>query len=268
MEIKFAKLQGLGNDYVFMDTFDPQLKKLNLNRLARKISYRHLGIGSDGLIVITKGQKNPFRMWVFNVDGSEGEMCGNGVRCAARYIYEKGLTKNKKQKIETKAGIIETEIVNTKHFLVMADVGKIKYKVKKLKLKVKGKSWKIDYVTLGEHPHAIVFVKEFPNNWTEIGSLIETHRLFPKRTNVEFVKILNPSRFELKAWERGCGVTLACGTGAAAALITGFLDKKLKPQIEAVFNHGSLEVKWDLRKKHLLLIGPTEKSFEGTFFYE
>lgn len=251
-----------------MDTFAPQLKKLNLNRLAKKISYRHLGIGSDGLIVITPGQRFPFRMRVFNVDGSEGEMCGNGVRCAARYIFEKGLSKNKKQKIETKAGIIETEIVDLQKFWVKADLGNIKFEVKKLSFRLKNKNWNVDYVTLGKHPHAVVFVKQFPKNWTEIGSLIETHRFFPKRTNVEFVKILNPSKFELKAWERGCGVTLACGTGATAALITGFLDKKLKPEIEAVFNHGSLQVKWDLRNKHLFLIGPAEKSFEGTFFYE
>jgi len=236
--------------------------------LAQKISYRHLGIGSDGLIVITQGEKNPFRMRVFNVDGTEGEMCGNGVRCAARYIYENGLSKNRKQKIETKAGIIETEIVDTKTFWVKADLGKIKYKVKKLNLKAKDKNWKIDYVTLGEHPHAIVFVKVFPENWTEIGSLIETHRVFPKRTNVEFVKIFNPSKFEVKTWERGCGVTLACGTGATAALITGYLDKKLKPEIEAVFDHGSLGVIWDLKKKHLFLIGPAEKSFDGIFYYE
>ncbi len=268
MQIKFTKLHGLGNDYVFIDTFDPQLKKVNLNRLARKISYRNLGIGSDGLIVITKGEKNPFRMRVFNVDGSEGEMCGNGVRCAARYIYEKGLSKNKKQKIETKAGLIETEIADLQKFWVRADLGKIKYKVKKMNLKLKGKIWSIDFVTLGKHPHAILFVKQFPENWTELGSLIEIHRVFPKRTNVEFVKILNPSKFELRAWERGCGVTLSCGTGATAALISGYLDKKLKPEIEAVFNHGSLKVKWDLKNKHLFLIGPAEKAFEGTFYYE
>ena len=268
MQIKFSKLHGLGNDYVFVDTFNPGMKKVNLNRLARRVSYRHLGIGSDGLIVITQGQKYLFRMRVFNVDGTEGEMCGNGVRCAARYIYENGLSKNKKQKIETKAGIIETEIVDPKTFWVKADLGKIKYKVRKLDLKLKNKNWKIDHVTLGEHPHAIVFVREFPENWTEIGSLIETHRVFPKRTNVEFVKILNPGKFEQKTWERGCGVTIACGTGTTAALITGYLDKKLKPRIEAVFKHGALEVKWDLKNNHLFLIGPAEKSFEGILYYE
>lgn len=268
MRIKFSKLHGLGNDYVFIDTFSPGLKKVNLNRLARKVSYRYLGIGSDGLIVITRGKKNPFRMRVFNVDGSEGEMCGNGIRCAARYIYENGLSKNKNQKIETKAGIIETEIVDPKRFWVKADLGKIKYKVKKLNLKLKGKNWKIDYVTLGEHPHAIVFVREFSENWTEIGSLIENHRVFPRRTNVEFVKILNSSKIEQKTWERGCGVTIACGTGATAALITGYLDKKLKPRIEAIFKHGSLQVQWDLKNEHLFLSGPAEKSFEGTFNFD
>ena len=132
----------------------------------------------------------------------------------------------------------------------------------------KGKNWKVDYITLGEHPHAVVFVKEFSEDWTEIGGLIETQKVFPKRTNVEFVKILNQGKIEQKTWEGGCGVTIACGTGATAALITGHLDKKLKSQIEAVFQHGSLEVKWDLKNKHLFLIGPAEKSFEGTFYAE
>ena len=306
MKIKFTKMQALGNDYIYVDYFKQNLSGIDLNNLARKICDRHFGVGSDGLILIAPGKICKFRMIFHNPDGSEAEMCGNGIRCFARYLYDHGLSKKKVQNIETKAGVITTQIIKTgmvrqahhiKEFLIKADIGKpilerkrIPMKDKGLvltfvpkdsvrgkarpegdicinqELKLNGRKVRINSLSLG-NPHTVIFVDEFRNDWKEIGSLVENHPIFPKRTNVEFVKILNPKNIRLKIWERGVGETKASGTGACAATVAGVLNHKLDRRVKAEFDYGEIQIEWNEKDGHLYMIGPAVETFSGIFNY-
>jgi diaminopimelate epimerase len=298
-------MQALGNDYIYVDCFKSQdteyvqnLSGIDLSDLAKKICHRHFGVGSDGLILITPGKVCKFRMIFYNPDGSEAEMCGNGIRCFARYLYDHGLSKKKVQKIETKAGVIKTEIIKTGElFLIKADIGKPILERKKIpmkdrglvlssalrsqtegkarpegnlcinqELKLDGKKVRINSLSLG-NPHTVIFVDEFGKDWKTIGSQVENHSIFPKRTNVEFVKILSPKKIRLKIWERGVGETKASGTGACAATVAGVLNNKLERKLKAEFDHGELQIEWDEKNDHLYMIGPAVESFSGTFEY-
>jgi diaminopimelate epimerase len=287
VKIKFTKMQALGNDYIYVDCFKQNLSVINLSNLAKKICHRHFGVGSDGLILIAPGKVHKFRMIFYNPDGTKAEMCGNGIRCFARYLYDHGLSKKKVQKIETKAGVIKTEIIKTgvvrqahhiKVFLIKADIGKPILERKKIPMKEKGnfcineelklnrKKIKINSLSLG-NPHTVIFVDEFGKDWKRVGSLVENHPIFPKRTNVEFVKILSPKKIRLKIWERGVGETLASGTGACAATVAGVLNNKLERKLKAEFDHGELQIEWNAENDHLYMIGPAEETFSGTFNY-
>jgi len=279
MKIKFTKMQALGNDYIYVDCFRQNLSRVNLSDLAKKICDRHFGVGSDGLILVAPGRTHRFRMIFYNPDGSEAEMCGNGIRCFARYLYDHGLSKRKTQEIETQAGLIKTQIIKTgRDFIVKADIGRPILERKKIpmkgkgdlcinqELKLNGKKVRINSISLG-NPHTVIFVKEFGKDWRRIGSLVENHPIFPRRTNVEFVKILNRKNIRLKIWERGAGETLASGTGACAATVTGVLNNKLDPKVKAQFDHGELYVEWNEENDHLYMIGPAVEIFSGTFDY-
>lgn len=279
MKIKFTKMQALGNDYIYVDCFRQNLSRISLSDLAGKICHRHFGVGSDGLILIASGKVCKFRMIFYNPDGSEAEMCGNGIRCFARYLYDHNLSKKKVQNIETKAGLITTRIIKAgKEFLINADIGKPILERKKIPMKGKGKfcineelklngeKIRINSISLG-NPHTVIFVDEFGKDWREIGSQVENHPIFPKRTNVEFVKILSPQNIRLKIWERGVGETLASGTGACAATVAGVLNNKLERKIKAEFDHGELQIEWNEKNDHLYMIGPAVEAFSGTFKY-
>jgi diaminopimelate epimerase len=279
VKIIFTKMQALGNDYIYVDCFRQNLSGINLSDLAKKICHRHFGVGSDGLILVAPGKVCKFRMIFYNPDGSEAEMCGNGIRCFARYLYDQGLSKKKVQEIETKAGVIKTEIIKTtKDFLVKADIGKPILERKEIPMKGKGKfcineelkldgrKIRINSISLG-NPHTVIFVGEFGKVWREIGSQVENHPIFPKRTNVEFVKILSPKSIRLKIWERGVGETKASGTGACAATVAGVLDKKLDRKVRAEFDYGELQIEWDGENDHLYMTGPAVETFSGTFNY-
>jgi len=286
MKIKFTKMQALGNDYIYVDCFKSQdteyvqnLSGIDLSDLAKKICHRHFGVGSDGLILIAPGKVCKFKMIFYNPDGSEAEMCGNGIRCFARYLYDHGLSKKKVEKIETKAGVIKTEIIKTGEvFLIKADIGKPILERKKIpmkgrgdvcinqELKLDGKKVRINSLSLG-NPHTVIFVDEFGKDWKTIGSQVENHPIFPKRTNVEFVKILSPKNIRLKIWERGVGETLASGTGACAATVVGVLNNKLERKLKAEFDHGELQIEWNEKNDHLYMIGPVVETFSGTFNY-
>jgi len=279
MKIKFTKMQALGNDYIYVDCLKQSLAGINLNDLAKKICHRHFGVGSDGLILIAPGKVHKFRMVFYNPDGSEAEMCGNGIRCFARYLYDHGLSKRKIQNIETKAGIIKTHIIKTgRDFLVKADIGRPILERKKIpmkgkgdfcvneELKLNGRKVRINCISLG-NPHTVIFVNEFGKDWKKIGSQVEKHPIFPRRTNVEFAKILDRKNIRLKIWERGVGETLASGTGACAATVTGVLNNKLDPKVKAEFDHGELYVEWNEENDHLYMIGPAVEIFSGTFNY-
>ena len=279
MKIKFTKMQALGNDYIYVDCFRQNLSRVNLSDLAKKICDRHFGVGSDGLILVAPGRTHRFRMIFYNPDGSEAEMCGNGIRCFARYLYDHGLSKRKVQNIETEAGVIRTEITKAeKDFVIKADIGRPILERKKIpmkgkgelcinqELKLNGKKIRINTISLG-NPHTVIFVKEFGKDWRRIGSLVENHPIFPRRTNVEFAKILNRRNIRLKIWERGVGETLASGTGACAATVTGVLNNKLDPKVRAQFDHGELYVEWNEENDHLYMIGPAVEIFSGMFEY-
>ncbi|MFQ6031451.1 MAG: diaminopimelate epimerase, partial [Candidatus Zixiibacteriota bacterium] len=288
------------NDYIYVDCFKQNLSGINLSDLAKKICHRHFGVGSDGLILIAPGKVCKFRMIFYNPDGSEAEMCGNGIRCFARYLYDHCLSKRKTQNIETKAGVIKTRILKTgmvrqfdkltvlseaegqahhiKDFVIKADIGQPILERKRIpmkgkgdfcideELKLNGKKVRINCVSLG-NPHTVIFVDEFGKNWKKIGSLVENHPIFPKRTNVEFVKIITQKNIRLKIWERGAGETLASGTGACAALVAGVLNNKLERGIKAKFDHGELQIEWNEEDDHLFMIGPAVETFSGTFNY-
>lgn len=278
MKIKFAKLQALGNDYIFVDLFRQKLSRVNWGRLSQKICRRNFGVGSDGLILIVPGQKAKFKMRVFNPDGSEAEMCGNAVRCVARYIYESGLSRNREQRVETKGRIIETQILNDdqNNFLVKADMGKPVLERKKIpakgaekffiqeRLKIGKRNYEVTCVNMG-NPHAILIVRKFPKDWQKVGFLIENHFVFPERINVEFVEILNRKKIRLLVWERGAGQTLASATGACAALVASVLKGKVDREVEVLFPSGKLKVFWDEKNHNILVIGPAVRVFSGIY---
>lgn len=277
MRIKFVKMHGLGNDYILVDCLKHNLKKANIKKLTQKICHRNLGIGADGIILVLRGKVHPFRMKIYNSDGTGAQMCGNGIRCLARYLYENNTSKRKKQKIETLAGLIETEIIKTgKDFLVKVNMnkpslrrrniplkGKQKFCINE-SLKVNGRVFKFTAVSMG-NPHAVIFVKQFDKDWQKWGRLIENHSLFPEKINVEFVKVLSRKRIQLKVWERGTGATLACGTGACAATVTGILNGKLDRKVKALFPYGQLEIEWNRQNDLVFMIGPAEKICSGTY---
>jgi diaminopimelate epimerase len=279
MKIKFTKMQALGNDYIYVNCFKQKLAGINFSLLAKRICDRHFGVGSDGLILVAPGKKCKFRMIFYNPDGTEAEMCGNGIRCFARFIYEQGLAKSKVQNIETEAGIIRTEIIKPeKDFLIQTDIGKPILERKRIpvegkgrfcineKLYLHGRNVKITSLSVG-NPHTVIFVKEFSPEWRKIGRMVENHPVFPRKTNVEFTKILSSSRIRLKIWERGVGETLASGTGASAATVAGVLNRKLKRKVIALFDKGELRIEWNERNDHLCITGPATSVFSGVYDY-
>lgn len=274
-------MQALGNDYIYVDCFKQRLAGVNLSDLAKRICDRHFSVGADGLILIASGRSHKFRMIFYNPDGTEAEMCGNGIRCFARFVYDSGLSRTKKQNIETKAGVIRSEIVKVAQddFMVRADIGKPILERKKIpvkgkgkfcidqRLKLNGRSVRITSVSLG-NPHTVIFVKEFSPQWRKIGQMVENHPAFPRRTNVEFAKILRPNRIRLKIWERGAGETLASGTGASAATVAGVLAKKLNRRVTALFDKGELFIDWNETNDRLYMTGPATSVFSGVYNYD
>jgi diaminopimelate epimerase len=279
MKIRFTKMQALGNDYIYVDCFKQKLVGVNFSNLAKKICDRHFGVGSDGLILVAPGKACKFRMVFYNPDGTEAEMCGNGIRCFARFLYDQGLSKSRIQNIETKAGIIRTEIISPQNdFLIQTDIGKPILDRNKIpvkgngrfcineKLSLNGRYLTITSLSLG-NPHTVIFVKEFNPEWQKIGSMVENHPIFPRRTNVEFAKILSPTKIRMKIWERGVGETLASGTGASAATVAGVLNKRLKRKVTALFDKGELTIEWNPEDDHLYITGPTVSVFSGVYDY-
>jgi len=278
MKIKFSKLQALGNDYIYIDCFKQALRRVDFKKLSRRICDRHFGVGADGLILVLPGQKAKFKMVFYNPDGSEAEMCGNGVRCFARFLYQHKLSRKKQESIETQKRVIQTEILNSdpKNFQIKVDMGEplldrekipvigdLKFCIQE-KLRIGGKTFEITSLSMG-NPHTVVLVKNFPKDWQRIGASIENHPIFPEKTNVEFAKVQNKRRIELRVWERAAGETLASGTGACSALVTAFFKGKTNRKAEVIFAHGKLKVEWDELTNHLFVTGPTYDVFCGVY---
>lgn len=277
-KLLFTKMQGIGNDYVYVNAFTQKLPA-DLPELARKISDRHFGVGSDGLIIIHPSDKADARMQMFNSDGSESEMCGNGVRCVAKYVYDHGIAKKDVLKIETGAGVLtlHNEVEGGKVRRVRVDMGEpilegakipTLYEstpVKNEKLVVEGRTFEVTCVSMG-NPHCVIFVDkaddELVLGW---GKKIEHHQMFPRRINVEFVEVISPTEVKQRTWERGAGETLACGTGASAVCVAGVLTGRTERKILNHLLGGDLELHWDAATNHVFKTGPAVEVFEGAW---
>ena len=278
--IKFTKMHGLGNDYVYIDAIDQKIE--NESSLAKFVSNRHFGIGSDGLILICKSEIADFKMRMFNSDGSEAEMCGNGIRCVGKFVYDKGLTNKTTVKIETLAGI-KTLILNTKDGKVgtaRVDMGEpileaekipvisTEKTVKNLELEAENKKFKFTCVSMG-NPHAITIVentKEF--DVEKYGKVLEIDNAFPKKANIEFAQIIDRQNINMRVWERGAGETLACGTGACATAVAcnlnGLTDRKVNIELLG----GTLNIEWNETDNHVYMTGPAVTVFDGELYEE
>ena len=273
--IKFTKMQGLGNDYVYIDAINQSIE--NESTLAKFVSNRHFGIGSDGLILICKSEIADFKMRMFNADGSEAEMCGNGIRCVGKFVYDKGLTDKTNLTIETLAGI-KTLKLNTKENKVQTvrvDMGEPILEpekipvlstldpVKNLILKTNEKEFKFTCVSMG-NPHAITIVDDVKNFDVEkYGKELEVNEVFPNRTNVEFIEIVDSKNIKMRVWERGAGETLACGTGACASVVSTVLNNVTSRDVKVELLGGTLEIYWDEEDNHVYMTGPAVTVFEG-----
>lgn len=276
--IKFTKMQGLGNDYVYMDAIHQKIE--NESSLAQFVSNRHFGIGSDGLILICKSDVADFKMRIFNSDGSEAEMCGNGIRCVGKFVYDKGLTNKTTITIETLAGIktlelntkdgkVETvkvdmgePILNPKEIPVISD----EEPVKNLMLEAEGKKFKFTCVSMG-NPHAITEVEDTEKFDVEkYGKVLEVDKAFPNKTNVEFIQIVDKNHVKMRVWERGAGETLACGTGACATAVACYLNGKTDRNVEVELLGGKLYIEWNEENNHIYMTGPAVTVFEGELY--
>ena len=273
--LKFTKMEGLGNDYVYMDAINQNIQ--NISELAKKVSDRHFGIGSDGLILICKSESADFKMRMFNSDGSEAEMCGNGIRCVGKYVYDKGLTNKTNLSIETLAGIkyLVLNVENDKVKTVKVDMGEpiLEPKkipvlsqeqiVKNLELKAVDKTFKFTCVSMG-NPHAITIVDNVAEFDVEkYGKVLEVDKVFPQRTNVEFIEIIDDEHVKMRVWERGAGETLACGTGACATSVACVLNNLTKRNVKVELLGGTLEINWNEKDNHVYMTGPAVTVFEG-----
>ncbi|HBY20306.1 MAG: diaminopimelate epimerase [Clostridiales bacterium GWE2_32_10] len=271
----FTKMHGLGNDFVVVDNINDEIDKPN--ELAVKLSDRHLGIGADGLILICKSDIADFRMRIFNSDGSEAEMCGNGIRCVGKYVYDNKFTDKINVEIETLGGIKKLELILQDGTVtqVRVDMGEPILTPTKIPMisdkdeiinevfAINGEKYNITAVSVG-NPHAIIFVENADKIDVEkIGKMIENYKeLFPNRTNVEFIEVISENKIKVRVWERGVGETQACGTAACASVVASVLNNKTSRKIEVLLLGGVLYFEW-LEDNHVLMTGPAETVFVG-----
>lgn len=279
-EVRFIKMHGLGNDYVYIDCVSQDLEA-NWPRLARAVSDRHTGVGSDGLILILPSDQADFRMRMFNADGSESEMCGNGIRCLAKYVYDHGLTEAKTVTVETLAGILtlELQVKDDRVATVRVDMGKPRLSRGEIPvaggdpdspvvdeaIKLRdGRFFRFTGVSMG-NPHAVIFVPTVADFPVEVvGSELETHELFPQRANIEFVERKAKDELFMRVWERGSGETMACGTGACASAVAAALTGRTGRKVTVHLLGGSLQIEW-AEDDHIYMTGPAVEVFSGEF---
>ena len=271
--MKFIKMQGLGNDYVYVDTFAQQVR--DPAALAVRVSRPHYGVGADGLILIGPSDKADARMRIFNADGSEAEMCGNGLRCTARYLYETGRAPAGTMVVETGGGLRGAQVLleNGRVRAVRAEMGAPLLDGPRIPVEgcgnhafvplSDGTVREFTCVSMG-NPHAVLFVQEAPRAWClENGPLVERDAHFPMRTNVEFVRVLARDHLEVFVWERGSGATLACGTGACASLVAAVLEGLAERRARVELPGGALEIEWSEADGRVYMTGPAEVCFTG-----
>lgn len=274
--IKFTKMHGLGNDYVYIDCTNGQ-KIDDISTLAQFVSNRHFGIGSDGLILICKSDVADFKMRMFNYDGSEAEMCGNGIRCVGKFVYDKGLTNKETINVETLAGIkkLNFNIKEGKVQTVEVDMGEPileakdipviseELPVKNLKIKIDDKEFIFTCVSMG-NPHAVTIVDDVKNfDIEKYGPILEVDSHFPKRANIEFIELVDKNNIKMRVWERGAGETLACGTGACASVVACNLNDYIESEANVELLGGTLNIKWNKENNHIYMTGTATTVFEG-----
>ena len=279
--MKFTKMHGIGNDYVYVNCFKEQVT--NPSEVAKKVSDRHFGIGSDGLILIKPFDVADFEMDMYNADGSQGAMCGNGIRCVAKYVYDYGLTDKTQIRVATKSGIkvLDLKVKDGKVQEVCVDMGAPILKPDEIPvdvqaaeaageerlvnwpIQVNGAPYHMTCVSMG-NPHCIVPVED-PGRLIieEIGSKFENHPAFPDRVNTEFIRVLNRKTVEMRVWERGSGETLACGTGACAVAVACILNGWTEDEVTVKLLGGPLKIRWDREKNTVYMTGPATVVFDG-----
>lgn len=275
--MRFTKMHGIGNDYIFINCFEEFVS--DPSRLAILMSRPHFGVGADGLVLLEPSDCADAAMRIFNADGSEAEMCGNALRCLGKYMYERGLTTKTELVLNTKGGFkqlwlkVENGVVTS----IKADMGTPELNPKKIpvdlpgdvvlkhRLQVLGQTWFLTCVNMG-NPHAVLFVRD-PEvvDLPTLGPIIEHHPLFPRRTNVEFVRVIKRDVLQMRVWERGAGETLACGTGASAALVAAVLTGCADRTVQMKLSGGNLTVQWNAEDNHVYQTGPATFVFDGDY---
>lgn len=282
-QFSFTKMHGLGNNYIYVNLFEEQLEEDMLPELARRVSDVNTGIGSDGMILVCPSENAPVKMRIFNRDGSEAKSCGNGLRCVAKYAYEHKLVEDTVFAIDTLSGLVHAEVTveDGKVTLVTIDMGQPRLKRKEIPMLGEGETpfiveeflyenhhYELTAVSMG-NPHGVIFVdriEEAP--LTTLGPVLEKHEMFPDSVNVEFVEVLNEGEMNFRVWERGSGVTQACGTGACAAVVAAVLNGKMKKGTEAIVHlaGGDLFITWT-EDGTVLMKGPAETICTGVYDY-
>lgn len=273
--MKFTKMQGLGNDYVYVNCFQERIE--NPSEAAIKVSNRNFGIGADGLIMICPSDVADCQMVMYNADGSRGEMCGNGVRCVGKYMYDYGLTKKERISVETLGGIkyLDFTIEEGKVTRIRVDMGSPRLKPEEVPvvaegdqvvdapIDIDGTIYHMTAVSMG-NPHAVVYVEDVTGMDLEtIGPKFENHPCFPNRVNTEFCRVLDRHTVEMRVWERGSGETMACGTGACAVAVASILNGYTEDQVTVRLLGGDLEIAWDRETDKVYMTGPAAVSFDG-----
>lgn len=277
----FTKMEGCGNDYVYVNGFEEKISIEEKPELVRKLSDRHFGIGGDGLIFINPTEEADFEMEMYNADGSRSEMCGNGIRCVAKYVYDYGLTDKTKLKIESagkvkdiclhlKDGKVDQVTVNMAAPELTAELVPVKAGTEQVidgPINVDGREYRMTCVSMG-NPHAVIFMDEIEDlkkdlDIEKIGPLFEHHPCFPNRTNTEFVKVIDRHTVEMRVWERGTGETLACGTGCCATAVACVLNNRTDEDVTVRLLGGELKITWNRTENCVYMTGPARVVFEG-----
>lgn len=273
--MKFTKMHGTGNDYIYINCFEEKID--DPVSLSLKLSDRHFGIGGDGIIMICPSDTADFKMQMYNADGSEGKMCGNGIRCVAKYVHDRQLTDKKEITVETRSGIkilslnIENDSVKTvrvdmgEPVILTDDIPVISDTPEFINQPVtaNGNVYMMTCVSMG-NPHAVTFVDDVASlDLPRLGPPLEKHPMFPDRANIEFIQVIDEKTLKMRVWERGSGETLACGTGACAALVASVLNGKCRRRAKLLLLGGSLDIEWNEINNHVYLTGPAEFVFDG-----
>lgn len=280
MEIEFVKMEGIGNDFVLLDDRDGRIQAYTpYPELSKKLCSRRFGIGADGILLMLNCAESDMKFHIYNSDGSQAQMCGNGIRCLAKYLYENKLVSQKQIRVETLAGLMIPEVITDEKDQIVSvrvDMGKPVLKCCDIPFKsdrdtaveetlwVKDTEYTITAVSMG-NPHAVIFVDDLSRvDLEQIGPAIETHERFPEKTNVEFVQVISETELRMRVWERGAGRTLACGTGACAVLVAACLTGRVKDHALIHLDGGDLEILWDKTTRHVFKTGPARQVFSGT----